>query len=179
MSGGAEANESGLTWESWVKTVASSQGFVIKNHRERANYIVPVAERRVVWTHAPYETIFHNVKEQKPTKTSTEFVVECGSDQVRIECKWQSTSGSVDEKYPFMFLNAVLTMKEPTVVLALGGEYFESGRGKEVRDWLSDSCAHPPAWLSAEVREKLKTRQLMVKNPNNFAKWFRERFPKN
>ena len=176
MSGGAEANRSGLTWEAWVKTLAEKQGFEIRRHRFRDACTTPVEGRRFVWTHVPYTTIFHNIK--NPSKASTEYVVECGSERVRIECKWQGVAGSVDEKYPFMYLNAALTMSEPTVVFALGGEYFESGKGAEVREWLREVCINPPAWLSDDVRTRLTQRQLLVLTPNTFAKWFRERFPR-
>jgi len=175
MSGGAEANKSGLTWEAWIKTLAEKQGFQVKNYSLRSICQIPVIQRRIIWTHAPYKTIFHNIK--IPRKSSTEYLVECGADQVRIECKWQGVAGSVDEKYPFMYLNAVLTMTENTVVFALGGDYFENGKGSEVRDWLRNVCADPPAWFSEEVRANMKSRQLLVLTTNSFAKWFRERFP--
>jgi hypothetical protein len=176
MSGGAEANKSGLTWEAWVKTLAEKQGFVIYNHSLHSTCTIPIEQRRIVWTHVPYKTIFHNIK--TPSKASTEYVVECGSDRVRIECKWQGVAGSVDEKYPFMFLNAALTMPEDTVIFALGGQYFENGKGAEVREWLRKVCAEPPDWFSDSIRANLKRRQLLVLTPNSFAKWFRERFPK-
>lgn len=175
MSGGAEANRSGLTWEAWVRTLAERQGFQVLSHTFRERCTIPIEQRRIVWTHAPYTTIFHNVK--NPRKAATEYVVEYGHDRVRIECKWQGVAGSVDEKYPFMFLNAALTMTEDTVVFALGGEYFENGKGAEVREWLRNVCAEPPAWFSDEVRERLRQRSLLVLTPNSFAKWFRERFP--
>jgi PD-(D/E)XK nuclease superfamily domain len=177
MSGGSEANKSGLTWEAWVKTLAEKQNFSVRNYSLRAECSTPIVDRRIVWTHAPYKTIFHNTK--KPRKTSTEYLVECGTDLVRIECKWQGVSGSVDEKYPFMYLNAALTMTEDTVVFALGGEYFEHGKGDEVREWLRNVCAEPPDWFSNEIRERLKQRELLVLTTNTFAKWFRERFPSN
>ncbi len=176
MSGGAEANKSGLTWEAWVKVTAEKQGFTIRNYSQRAACTTPVIERRIVWTHAPYKTIFHNIK--NPSKASTEYLVECGFDRIRIECKWQGVAGSVDEKYPFMFLNAALTMTEETVVFALGGEYFEKGKGAEVFDWLSNVCNDPPEWFSDDVRASLRRRQLLVLTTNSFAKWFRKRFPK-
>jgi hypothetical protein len=39
-----------------------------------------------------------------------------------IECKWQQSTGSVDEKYPFLVLNLIKT-GIPTVVLLDGGGY--------------------------------------------------------
>ncbi|MEK7802461.1 MAG: PD-(D/E)XK nuclease superfamily protein [Pseudomonadota bacterium] len=176
MSGGAEANKSGLTWEAWVKTVAEKQGFSVLNYKFQEKYNIPIEQRRIIWTHVPYKTIFHNIK--NPSKASTEYVVECGEQKVRIECKWQSTAGSVDEKYPFMYLNAVLTMEEETVVFALGGEYFESGKGKEVRDWLIKVCKSPPNWFSDKTLKNLEHRELIVLTPSTFAKWFRQKFPR-
>lgn len=176
MVGGAEANKSGLTWEAWVKTVAEKQGFSVLNYKLREKYKVPTEQRRVIWTHVPYKTIFHNIK--NPSKASTEYVVEYKNQKVRIECKWQSTAGSVDEKYPFMYLNAVLTMEEDTIVFALGGEYFENGKGREVREWLAKVCKNTPDWFSEKILERQKNRELLVLTPSTFAKWFRERFPK-
>ena len=176
MSGGAEANRSGLTWEAWVRTLAERQGFEVLRHTLRDKCQIPLQERRIVWTSAPYKTIFHSLK--KPTRAATEYVVEYGLEQVRIECKWQGVSGSVDEKYPFMYLNAALTMTEPTIVFALGGEYFEKGKGAEVLNWLRGVCNTPPEWFSDEVRASLNEREILVLTPNTFAKWFSERFPK-
>ncbi len=175
MSGGSEANKSGLTWEAWVRTLALQQGFEVKKYAARETCDIAMDQRRIVWTHAPYKTIFHVKK--TPRRTATEYVVECGAVLARIECKWQGVAGSVDEKYPFMYLNAALTMEEPIVVFALGGEYFEHGKGREVRDWLIEVCTNPPTWFSDEVRARLQQRQLLVLTPNTFAKWFQAAFP--
>lgn len=177
MSGGAEANASGLAWEGWVKTVAQRQGFTIQHYSKRTNCNIPEKERRIIWIQAPYKTIFHVLK--KPSKAYSEFVIECAGELVRVECKWQAGAGSVDEKYPFMYLNAVLTIEEPTVVFALGGAYFESGKGAEVKQWLIDACTNPPDWFAPAVHEKLKKRQLLVHTTNTFEKWFRQKFPKS
>ncbi len=180
MVGGSEAGKSGASWEMWVRLVAEKHGFVVLNYCLREKYNVPISNRRVIWTNYPYKTIFKSIKIPKGggSKSITEFVVECEGKTARIECKWQSTSGSVDEKYPFMFLNGVLTMEEDIIVFAMGGEYFEKGKGREVREWLEDSCANPPDWLSPAVHERIKSKQLLVLTPNTFEKWFRTTFAK-
>jgi hypothetical protein len=46
-----------------------------------------------------------------------------------IECKWQQSSGSVDEKFPFTVLNVEKTNKDfgvPSVIIIDGGGYKES-----------------------------------------------------
>jgi hypothetical protein len=173
MSGGKEANLSGKSWEAFVEVSAKQCYFTIipfSQRSEHHNY------DRVIWSHVPYTTIYNNLKKQAEAKTATEYVVKSGVDLVRIECKWQNVSGSVDEKFPFLYLNAVLTMPEPTVIFALGGAYFESGRGAEVRQWLKRACTIPPHWLSDEAKALHARKELRVETPNTFNKWFRERF---
>jgi hypothetical protein len=47
-----------------------------------------------------------------------------------IECKWQQVNGSVDEKYPFLLQNILLT-KIPTIIVIDGG-----GMKEGAVDWL-------------------------------------------
>ncbi len=58
-------------------------------------------------------------------------------DDLIIECKWQQSKGSVDEKYPFLLFN-ILKTGVPTIVLLDGGGY--SGPAKK--------------WLQEQVHEK-------------------------
>jgi len=53
-------------------------------------------------------------------------------DNLIIECKWQQSSGSVDEKYPLLVFN-ILKTGIPTVVLLGGGGY-----SARARQWLID-----------------------------------------
>ena len=39
-----------------------------------------------------------------------------------VECKWQSSSGSVDEKFPYLVKNIALSQK-PTIIILDGGGY--------------------------------------------------------
>jgi len=48
-------------------------------------------------------------------------------DNLIIECKWQQSSGSVDEKYPLLLFN-ILKTGIPTVVLLDGSGYREAAR---------------------------------------------------
>lgn len=51
-------------------------------------------------------------------------------DDLIIECKWQQSSGSVDEKYPFLLFNIIKT-GVPTVVLLDGDGYKPAAK-----EWL-------------------------------------------
>lgn len=49
-----------------------------------------------------------------------------------VECKWQQSGGSVDEKYPFLIFNIVKT-GVPTIVLLDGDGYK-----RQAMEWLKD-----------------------------------------
>ncbi|MEG0287366.1 MAG: hypothetical protein RSB82_04140 [Victivallaceae bacterium] len=55
-------------------------------------------------------------------------------DDLIIECKWQQSKGSVDEKYPFLLYNIINT-GIPTVIL-LDGEGYSAAAKK----WLTDQA---------------------------------------
>lgn len=72
-----------------------------------------------------------------------------------IECKWQQSKGSVDEKYPFLLFNIIKT-GVPTVVL-LDGE----GYSKPAKKWLADQAdkemnrALHGVWSMMEFQKKI------------------------
>lgn len=55
-------------------------------------------------------------------------------DGLIIECKWQQSGGSVDEKYPFLYFN-ILKTGVPTIVLLDGGGYKPAAK-----EWLADQA---------------------------------------
>ena len=66
------------------------------------------------------------------------FVLDDGGAQrVIVEAKWQETSGSVDEKLPYIWLAA---QESPILnwVVVLDGAYWRSGRGAIAKQWLTD-----------------------------------------
>jgi hypothetical protein len=70
-----------------------------------------------------------------------------------IECKWQQSSGSVDEKYPFLYFNIIKT-GVPTVVLIDGGGYKPAAKA-----WLKDQVSKTGAligvWTMAEFQTQV------------------------
>ena len=59
-----------------------------------------------------------------------------------IECKWQQSPGSVDEKYPFLLFNILETGVE-TIVLLDG-----KGYKKEAKQWLVDHAGETRALVA-------------------------------
>lgn len=53
-------------------------------------------------------------------------------DDLIIECKWQQSAGSVDEKYPFTLFN-IIKIGVPTIILLDGGGYK-----KTALNWLKN-----------------------------------------
>lgn len=51
-----------------------------------------------------------------------------------IECKWQQSNGSVDEKYPFTLFN-IIKIGVPTIIILDGGGYK-----KTAMKWLKDQA---------------------------------------
>jgi hypothetical protein len=50
------------------------------------------------------------------------YVDDSRNKAIRIECRWQEQPGSVDEKFPYLFLNARDRMPEKIVWLVIGGD---------------------------------------------------------
>ena len=69
------------------------------------------------------------------TQRKCDFLVinkEKFPDDLIIECKWQQSKGSVDEKYPFTLFN-IFKIAVPTIILLDGGGYKPSAM-----KWLKD-----------------------------------------
>ncbi|MDZ8085650.1 MAG: hypothetical protein RMY16_08660 [Nostoc sp. DedQUE12b] len=54
-----------------------------------------------------------------------------------IECKWQESGGSVDEKFPYLNLNIQSSYPAPTI-LVMGGE----GMRQKALDWFKKQVDH-------------------------------------
>lgn len=57
---------------------------------------------------------------------------------IRIECKWQQSAGSVDEKLPYLYLNTIEAMPEKHIVIIIDGDGFKEGAKKWLRDAVKD-----------------------------------------
>lgn len=86
---------------------------------------------RIVVKNAPYSTIYGH-------RSRIEFLVILGAErQIIVEAKRQSTSGSTDEKFPYVYLNAVKNIPDREYVLVLDG----NGWKEEALDWINAKAA--------------------------------------
>jgi hypothetical protein len=140
IQGGSRANTSGNTLEASIKAVIHSKGFTVVNYRDWLQNESKYG-RELLLCNVPYETIYgHSGK--------TEFVLNSAIDnlEIRIECKWQQSSGSVDEKYPYLYLNC-MQMPEDTIFIIVDG----GGAKQGAIDWLKNAPLLLPCEKSITV----------------------------
>ena len=82
---------------------------------------------KVVVRNMPFTTIYNS-------QGKTEFVIMAGVQRIRVESKYQCTSGSVYEKYPYMLLNAIYQYVEREVILVVDGGGYKPG----ARQWIAN-----------------------------------------
>ncbi|MGE5549768.1 MAG: PD-(D/E)XK nuclease superfamily protein [Bacteroidota bacterium] len=129
MTDGNRANKSGRVLENVVETIYRSHGYEIIPYVEYARDQANHAGKRLLLKHVPYTSIYGHA-------AVSEFVaVEPSGERVRIECKWQQSSGSVDEK--FVYLNAVEAMPEERIIILVDG----GGAKPNAVAWLKHAAA--------------------------------------
>jgi hypothetical protein len=156
-------NITGNQLETAVKTVLSGKGFEIFNYRSWERQPLKFS-KEIVLENAPYTTSYgHN--------GNTEFLLisEKYDMRIRIECKWQQVAGSVDEKLPYLYLNAIEAMPEDKIIILIDGAGWKLGAIK---------------WLKEAVKNKLYTtpenahKEIMVFNLTEFFTWANNTFTK-
>ncbi len=161
MAKGKSANITGNQLEKAVQTVLLDKGFEIEMYRKweknPENY-----GKELLLKNVPFRTIYGH-------KGNTEFLLlsEKYDLRIRIECKWQQSAGSVDEKLPYLYLNTIEAMPEKNIMILIDGDGFKTG-AKE--------------WLRNAVKEKLYTTEenndtnVMVFSLAEFFTWANDPF---
>lgn len=139
MTQGALASNQGGMLESTVKSVLQRHGFQLVGHLEYQKHPEKYGTELLL-TNMPYNTIYNH-------KGKTEFLLvsERYKLSIRIECKWQQSNGSVDEKLPYLYLNCIETMPENRIIIVIDGDGWKKGA---------------IAWLKTAVADKKYTTTL-------------------
>lgn len=105
----------------------------------------------------PYQNIYG-------TKGRTEFcfMPQNPNDNIRIECKWQAVSGSVDEKFPYL-LECMKTVEERYIIIVIGG----GGAKLAAVDWLKKESA------------KVQNKNIRVMNVEGIMNWMQDEIQKH
>lgn len=154
IQGGAKANKNGKIFEETLKPIFQERGYLIIKQSDKNINEVCENNDKVVILNARYKTIYqHNGK--------TEFLIinKKTNLKIRVECKWQQTSGSVDEKFPYLYLNCIYGFEEKDIILIIDGE----GQKKGAIEWLKDKVN--TKWLNDD-------KNIKVMRLTEFLKWF-------
>jgi hypothetical protein len=148
---GTKANHTGNRLEKFVRAALHETGYVefLTQKAQAFQNRKAIGGKQYIQQLRVGETIYDTVRK-------CDFMVinraKFPNDLI-IECKWQQSSGSVDEKYPFLYFNIIKT-GVPTVVLMDGGGYKPSAMA-----WLKDQVSKTGAligvWTMAEFQKQV------------------------
>ena len=161
MKQGGLANSSGNTLETTVIGTLLSKGFTLVNYREWQKHPERYGDELLL-RNVPYTTIYDH-------PGNTEFLIKSAQYQmeVRLECKWQQSSGSVDEKFPYLYLNCIERMPEKQIIIIVDGGGAKSG----AVTWLK-RVSQMKHYLSAAATDKV----IAVMSLTEFLIWANRTF---
>ena len=158
---GGNANSSGSTLEGTVVGTLQSKGFQQISYREWKKSPAKYGDELLL-TNVPFTTIYNHDGNTEFLLRSKKFGLE-----IRIECKWQQVPGSVDEKFPYLYLNCIEQMPEQRIIIIIDGGGAKMGSVK----WLKDACRNKK-YTDARSREK----EIEVMNLAEFLVWANKAF---
>lgn len=117
-SSGAKANKTGNVLEQMIRQLLESRSYVYVRAKDFADAQSGTLANRPIYTTQALigKTIYD-------TDRKCDFLLHHPQrfpQNLVIECKWQQTGGSVDEKFPFLIENIRL-LGIPTIIVADGG----------------------------------------------------------
>ena len=117
MTEGARANRSGFRLESWVRDILEEHGYTRISSKEFMDETVD--------TGSCFSTQCSIGESIYGTTRKVDFVLRHPNlwpTGLVIQCKWQASAGSVDEKYPYE-VACINHLSFPTVIFLDGGGY--------------------------------------------------------
>jgi len=126
---GALASNQGKTLEKQVEATFLTKGFEIIPYRTWVKNRSKYGEELLL-KNCPFKNIYHH-------DGNTEFLLKSKKFgcEIRIECKWQQVNGSVDEKFPYLYLNCIEAMPEKEIIIIIDGGGAKAGSVV----WLKDA----------------------------------------
>ncbi|MDR3200542.1 MAG: 4-diphosphocytidyl-2C-methyl-D-erythritol kinase [Spirochaetales bacterium] len=158
---GSLASNQGKVLESTVESTFKSKGFEILMYRDWERNKNKYSDNLLL-KNCPFVNIY-----QHPG--NTEFLLKSAkyNCEIRIECKWQQSSGSVDEKFPYLYLNCIDAMPEKHIVIIVDGGGARSG----AVEWLKNAAANKK-YTNKENQDKL----VEVFSLTEFIQWANKNF---
>lgn len=147
MNQGTKANVSGAKLEHRVQSMVTSTLGLEAKYFSRTK-----VRDNILLKAVPYTNIYGS------DRCRSEFVICKNGRKIRVECKAQHASGSVDEKLPYLYLNFTSSIKEEEAVIVVEGDGFKEGA---------------KAWL----KEKCKNTKVLVFSLDEFKSWVEKDMP--
>lgn len=171
MNQGRTANITGNTLEQTVIGTLDSKGFRLVSFSEYSRYMNKKGTesanqkygKELLLRNVPFTSIYGHA-------ANTEFLLISAryDKKIRIECKWQQVSGSVDEKFPYLYLNCLEAMPEQEIIIIVDGGGAKPGG----IDWLENAAASR-RYTSESNRDK----SIHVMDLREFIVWTNKSFP--
>lgn len=129
---GNRANSSGNVLEQTVVSTFKAKGFEVVKYRAWLSCPEQYGTELLL-ENVPYQNIYGH-----PGKT--EFLLKSQKHrlEIRIECKWQQTAGSVDEKFPYLYLNCINSMPEEKIIIIIDGGGYRDGALQWLKNMIHD-----------------------------------------
>lgn len=128
---GQKASVNGAKFEDVIEEVIKNSLKVPSHKWSERGYTspLPITTDNILFKNVPYESIYG-------TKCRSEFLLRYNGRAIRIECKYQESPGSVDEKLPYLMMNFTQKVDEEETIIITHGEGFRDG----AISWLRESC---------------------------------------
>jgi len=166
MKQGTKANFNGKTFEDSIELIIHQQIDDVLFHKDLTD---DFNKSSYLLKNVPYKSIYNKLDPDstKKRKSSSEFVLVHNNIKVRIEAKWQSSPGSVDEKFPYVLLNCLFAYDELINIIILDG----GGYKHTAKLWISKAAEFATTFANTFTNSK---KQIFVLSLNEFGKWFDE-----
>lgn len=159
-SQGGRANRSGNVLERTVIGTLQAHGFTVVSYKDHQRHPDSFGTELLL-QNVPYTTLYGG-------RGYTEFLIRSEKHRlnIRIECKWQQSAGSVDEKLPHLYLSCVEAMPEDEVIVLIDGDGFREG----AIAWLREAAAQRKYLPAAS------TKRIHVMKLTEFLTWCNRTF---
>jgi hypothetical protein len=157
---GTRAFKSGKELERSVEQLLNGKGFEVLYYSKWKKTGCLIDE--ILLKNVPYETIYGE-------NGYMEFLLKSVKHkrEIRIECKWQASPGSVDEKLPYLYLNLVEKIPEKEIIVIIE----ETGMKKGAVPWLKKAVAEKK-YTDNHTHKKV----IRVMNWDEFSEWAESTF---
>ncbi len=173
---GALANMSGHILEKTIIPMMQGYGYKVIIHSETKKHPELLNEKKIVFTNVPFTSIYNHTG-----KTEYVIINTAKGKKIRVEAKNQQSAGSVDEKFPNLFLNAIYSYPEDEIILLIEGKGWKPGALNWIRNAVNEYNKNFDTYaealktlkpLLASNQEEPKKKKISMMNLSEFLTYF-------